>query len=113
MVAKGSKNVPIIGSSDKRMITATFTLPLTDTCSLQFIYTGKTKKRLSRVTFPSSFSLSFKPKHYSNKEESIKVLNDFVIPYVAKEREKLELNEGQAVLLIMDVFKRASDICGI
>ena len=109
MVAKGSKNVPIIGSSDKRMITATFTLPLTDTCSLQFIYTGKTKKRLSRVTFPSSFSLSFKPK----QEESIKVLNDFVIPYVAKEREKLELNEGQAALLIMDVFKRASDICGI
>ena len=54
----------------------------------------------------SSFlSLSFNQKHYSNEEESIKVLNDIVIPNVAKEKEKLGLNQDQAALLIMDVFK--------
>ena len=63
------------------------------------------QKCLPRVQFPSSFSFSFNPKHYSNEEESIKVLNDIIIPYVAKEREKLGLNEVQATLLIMNVFK--------
>ena len=70
-----------------------------------FASAGKTKICLPRAQFSSSFSLSFNLKHYSNEEESIKVLNDIVIPYVAKEREKLSLNEGQAALLIMDVFK--------
>ena len=72
---------------------------------MQLIYAGETKKCLPRVQFPSPFSRSFNTKHYSNEEESVKVLNDIVIPYVAKEREKLSLNEGQAALLIMDIFK--------
>ena len=88
------------------MITATFTIILNGHfLPMQLIYACKTKKSLPRVQFPSFFSLSFNPKHYSNEEESIKVLNDIVIPYVVKEREKLRLNEGQAPLLIMDVFK--------
>ena len=33
------------------------------------------------------------------------MLNDIVIPNVAKEREKLGLSQDQAALLIMDVFK--------
>ena len=33
------------------------------------------------------------------------MLNNIVILYVAKEREKLGLNKGQAALLIMDVLK--------
>ena len=56
------------------------------------------------VSQESSF-LHFNPRHYSNEEESVKVLNDTVISYVAKEKEKLSLNESQAALLIMDVFK--------
>ena len=72
---------------------------------MELIYAGKTKKCLPRVQFPSSFSLSFKPKHYSNEKESAKVLNTIDILYITKKREKLFLNEGQAVLLIMDVFK--------
>ena len=72
---------------------------------MELIYAGKTKKCLPRVQFPSSFSLSFKPKHYSNEKESAKVLNTIDILYIAKKREKLFLNKGQAVLLMMDVFK--------
>ena len=33
------------------------------------------------------------------------MLNDIIIPYVAKEREKLGFNEVQTTLLIMNVFK--------
>ena len=88
------------------MITATVTITLDEHfLPMQLICAGKTKKCLTRVQFPSSFSLSFNPKHYSNAEESMKVLNDIIIPYVAKERERLGLNDGQAAVLIMDVFK--------
>ena len=88
------------------MITVTFTITLDrHFLSMQLIYAGKTKQRLSKVQFPSSFSLSFNPKHYSNEEEPVKVLNYIVIPYVSKEKEKLGLNEGQAMLQIINVFK--------
>ena len=88
------------------MITTTFTITLDGHfLPMQLIYGGKTKKIFPRVKFSSSFSLSFNPKHYSNEEESIKVLNDIVIPYVAKEREKLGLNEGQTALVIMETSK--------
>ena len=105
MAAKGTKYVPIKGSSDQVWSQPHLPLPLTDTfcpCSLSM---QAKQKCLPRVQFPSSFSFSFNPKHSSNEEESIKVLNDIITPYVAKEREKLGLNEVQATLLIMNVFK--------
>ena len=106
MAAKRSKHVPIKGSTDKRMVTDTFTITLDGHfLPMHLIYASKTKKSLLRIQFPSPFSLSFNQKHYSNEEESIKVLNDIVIPNVAKEREKLGLSQDQAALLIMDVFK--------
>ena len=63
----GSTNVPIIGMSDKRMITATFAISLNGTfLPMQLIYGGKTKQSLPRgVRFPDSFSLSVNEKHYS------------------------------------------------
>ena len=45
------------------------------------------------------------PKHYSNEEESIKVLNEIIIPYIIKERKSLALSENHPALLLMDVFK--------
>ena len=40
----------------------------------------------------------------TNKQESLKLLNDVIIPYVEMERGKLEL-ATQAALITMDVFK--------
>ena len=106
MAPKGSKTVPIKGSTEKRMITVTFTITLDGHfLPVQLIYGGKTSKSLPRVNFPKSFSLSANPKHYSNEQESIKVLEEIIIPYVKKERERLEMEKDQAALLIMDVFK--------
>ena len=104
MAPKGSKTVPIKGSTEKRMIIATFTITLDGHfLPVQLIYGGKTSKSLPRVNFLKSFSLSANPKHYSNEQESIKVLE--VTPYVKKEKERLGMEKDQAVLLIMDVFK--------
>jgi len=106
MAPKGSKTVPITGSTDKRSITATFTITLEgDFLPMQLIYGGKTKKSLPRVKFPSSFSLSANPKHYSNEEESVKILEEIIIPYVKDNRKKLKLQKDHKALLIMDVFK--------
>ena len=69
------------------------------------IYGGKTTKSLPRIEFPSSFSLSVNKKHYSNEAESIKLLEEVVIPYIIKERESLSLSSSHPALLIMDVFK--------
>ena len=74
MAPKGSKPVPIKGSTEKRMITATFTITLDDYfLPEQLIYGGKSSKSLPRVNLPKSFSLSANPKNYSNEQESIKV----------------------------------------
>ena len=106
MAPKGSKTVPIKGSTEKRRITATFTITLDGHfLPVQLIYGGKTSKSLPRVNFPKSFSLSANPKHYSNEQESIKVLEEIIIPYVKKVRERLGMEKDQAALLIMDVFK--------
>ena len=48
--------------------------------------------------------MSINPKHFSNTEESIKIIEEIVLPYVEKEREKLD-DPGQAALLILDVFR--------
>ena len=106
MAPKGSKIVPIKGSPEKRMITATFTITLDGHfLPVQLIYAEKTSKSIPRVNFPKSFSLSANPKHYSNEQESIKVLEEIIIPYVKKERERLGMEKDQAALLITDVYK--------
>ena len=105
MAKKGVKSVSIAGSSDKRCITATFVITLEgDFLPLQLIYSDKTKQSLARYKFPESLSLSVNPKHFSNTEESIKIIEEIALPYVEKEREKLD-DPDQATLLILDVFR--------
>ena len=55
---------------------------------MQLIYSGKTKQSLPRYKFPESLSLSVNPKHFSNSEEPIKIIEEIVLPYVEKERQK-------------------------
>ena len=106
LAPKGSSSVLIKGSTDKTTITATFTITLgRSSLPVQLIHGGKTKKSLPRVKFPSSFSLSVNLKHCSNKEEVIKVINEIIISYAAKERKRLGLEKDHTAFLIIDVFK--------
>ena len=105
LAKKNSKNVTIVGSSDKRSITATFSITLSGKfLPMQLIYGGKTQQSLPRYQFPSGFSLSVNEKHFSNTTESIKLLKEIIIPYVKKEREAKGLGEDQKALVVMDVF---------
>ena len=60
---------------------------------MQLIYGGKTTQSLPRYEFPAEFSLSLNQKHYSNQDEAIKFINEILVPYVTKERERLEIGK--------------------
>ena len=105
MAKKGRNNVTIHGCNDKRMITATFVITLSgEFLPMQLIYGDKTLQSLPRYQFPQSFSLSVNPKHYSNTTESLKLLNEIIIPYVKKIRSSEDIPNDQYSLVIMDVF---------
>ena len=44
------------------------------------------------------------PTHYSNATESIKLIEEIIVPYLKEERKKLGLEISHKGLLIMDVF---------
>ena len=43
-------------------------------------------------------------KHYRNEKESLKLINEIVLPYVTEERQRL-IKPNQKALVIFDVFK--------
>ena len=106
MEEKSSSTVPINGVSDKRMITATFSISLDGKfLPIQLIYAGKTERSIPKIKFPKSFLLSANPTHFSNETESLKLMKEIVIPYFQTERKKLGLAANHSGLIIMDVFK--------
>ena len=102
LAQKNSKEVPIAGGADKRAITATFVETLDS--KLQLIYGGKTKQSLPKIKFPDGFGSSLNPSHFSNTEESIKLIEEVVVPYIDKVRAELD-NPIQPALLIWDIFR--------
>ena len=106
LAKKGCKSVPIAGSTDKRMITATFSITLTrELLPIQLIYGGKTTKSIPAGSFPSDFVISVNKKHYSNEKETLNMLENIIIPYVEQQRVSLNLAFDHPALIIMDVFK--------
>ena len=107
MATKGSKSVPVKGLTDKRNITLNFVVSLSgEFLPLQIIYGGKTTASLPRgITFPPEFCVTQNPKHWSNEQETIKLLEQVVNPYCIKKRVELKLPETQPALMIWDVFK--------
>ena len=104
---KGSNSVGISSLSNKRSMTATFTITLNRKFLLmQLIYGGKPNKAYLNLSFPLDFSLSANAKNYSNTAESIKLFKGMIIPYIEKKILSLKLLKTQPALLIMDVFRR-------
>ena len=105
MATKNSKHVHVAGFSYKQAITGTFGITLSNKfLPMQLIYGGKTVQSLPKFKFPESFSLSANPKYFSNTTESLKLLDEIIIPYVKNERERLKLEPSQPALLILDVL---------
>ena len=99
LAKRNSTNVTIAGSSDKRTITATFAVSLAGHfLPPQLIYGGKTTQSLPKYEFPKSFSLIVNPTHYSNSQESIKFIEEILVPYFTKIRRDLGLTADERAL---------------
>ena len=87
MVAKREKHISRTGSNDKRSITLTLCESHNETILLfQPFWKGKTARSLPNVNFLDGFSLSLNKKHWSNENETIRLING-VLVYQGFERE--------------------------
>ena len=62
-------------------------------------------QKFTKIQFPDDFSLSVNPTHFSNTDESLKILQEIIIPYLEKQRIIENLVFDHPALLIFDVFK--------
>ena len=103
---KGAKAVPIKGIDDKRQITLTFTISMTEKfLPIQFFYQGKTPRSLPRFDFPADFNVTFFDNHWSNTEKSIELFEKVIFPYLKQAKASLKHPKEQMSLIIMDTFK--------
>ena len=106
LTEKGSKHVNIAGFTYRQATAAILDIIFANNfLPMELIYGGKTARSFLRFRFPDSFSLSANPKHFSNTEESLKLLDEIVIPYVESERRRLDLEQKQHALIILDIFR--------
>ena len=107
MASHGSQLVPIKGLTDKRNITLNFVVTLSgEFLPLQIINGGKTGTSLPHgIAFPTGFCLTRKPKHWSNEEATLRLIDEVIYRYVLKKRAQLHLPETQKALIVWDVFK--------
>ena len=61
-------------------------------------------KASRNLNFQIHFSLSVNPKHFSNTQESIKIVTEIVVPYLENQRQKLQ-KPDQAASSFLDVFR--------
>ena len=105
MAETGSKHVSRKGGNDKRGITVTLSETITrKILPFQLIYTRKTACSPPSVEFPNGFCLSYNPKHWSNKDETINLLESVVERYFCQVREELGLQNDQKALILWDAF---------
>ena len=105
--ARRASSVPIKGLTDKRSITLTFVITLSgELLPMQVIYQGKTSASQPRgFKFPRGFAISQNPKHYSNEDETLTLMDKVIAPFVERKRKELKLAPTQKPLLIWDVFR--------
>ena len=83
LAKKRSKHVPISGGAFKELITATFGIAYSNKfLPMQLICKGKTRRSFPLGHFPPSCLLSANMKYFSNTQESMKLLDQIIIPYV-------------------------------
>ena len=97
------------GADDKHAITLTLAETLSgDMLPFQMIYTDKTSRSLPTAEFPEGFLLGFNKSHWSNEEETLRLLKEVISAYITKVKKKLKLPQNQVACLIWDAFKAQS-----
>ena len=104
MEKRGSKRVEMVGTDDKRQITAVFCgTILGDFLPLQLIYKGKTPRSHPHYQFPSGWGITHSPKHWSTEKTMLQYIENVIAPYV--ESIRCLLGDRKPALVIIDNFK--------
>ena len=104
MERRGERRVEMVGVNDKQMITAVFCGSATgEFLPIQLIYTGKTDRCHPQYPFPLDWNVTHSRNHWSNEDTMVEYVDNIIMPYVEKVREKV--GAEQAALVIMDNFK--------
>ena len=103
---KGAKCVEIVGTDDKRQITATVAGTMSrEFLPAQLIYGGKTPACLPKVDFPAGWSITFTANHWANENTVLSYIHNILLPYVTEMHNNLQLAPTHAALVIIDHFK--------
>ena len=106
MEKEGAKRVEIIGSDERRQITALFTVSMAgDFLAPQLIYQGKTVKCHPKINFPPDWNVTHTETHWSNESTTLEYITKILIPYLERKRKELELSNSFLALVIFDKFK--------
>ena len=106
MAEKGSRHVSRKGADDKRQGTAALSETLSgEILPFQLICHGKGKRSIPSSKFPAGFLLRANPRHWSNEEEPIKLLDGVIKPYGEKTKAELGLEDSRKARIIWDAFK--------
>ena len=104
MERRGERRAEMIGVNDKRQITAVFCGSASgEFLPVQLIYTGKTARCHPRYLFPPEWNVTHSRNHWSNEDTMEEYVDNIILPYVEKVREKV--GAEKAALVIMDNFK--------
>ena len=104
MEKEGSKQLTIAGSNDKWQITLLLTVTKAGTLlPPQLIYSGKTSKCLPVTRFASDWDPTFTSNHWSNEESMLRYIDNIILPFISRRREKLQLPDQKA-LVVMDYY---------
>lgn len=106
MEIKGAKRVEMVGTSDKRQITAVVCGTMDGkVLPFQLIYEGKTSACLPKCNFPEGWHITCTSNHWSNEQKMKEYLDLIIFPYVKQTSLELGLPPDFPVLAIFDVFK--------
>ncbi len=108
MAEEGSKDVPVTGKGDKRMITGLLgCTPAGKLLPPQLIYQGTTKgcHPPESVNFPKDWNISHSANHWSNQATMAEYFDKVLFPYFAATKKELGLPKEQKSLVVLDVFK--------
>lgn len=99
MAAKGTKHILHAGATDKRALTATLWQSFDGLMlPFQLIYTGKTQRSFPNFKFPDGICLAFNQNHWSNETETVRLIEDVLVSYIEKVKEKKALPQSQKSL---------------
>ena len=102
----GEKVVPIVGSDDKREITAVLAATSSGKhLPPQLLYKGMTKRCHSVVAFSCGWDIWHSSNHWSNEDTMKRYLDTIMTPFVNEQRKKLFLSSTHHALVIFDGFR--------